>query len=93
MTVLATMIRLTLSRITHFIMFVRACRSVHARRKKYVPSRNSFMQLEKGSDRRLEVSPLELNTPNFVEAEQDRQRQQDACGKKPSVDSSIDSPV
>ncbi|KAK5943834.1 hypothetical protein PMZ80_003115 [Knufia obscura] len=79
--------------ITHFIMFVRACRSVHARRKKYVPSRNSFMQLEKGSDRRLEVSPLELNTPNFVEAEQDRQRQQDACGKKPSVDSSIDSPV
>lgn len=42
---------LMLSRVTHLIMFIRACIAVHARRKQYVPSRNSFMQLEKGTDR------------------------------------------
>ena len=84
---------LTRPRITHVVMLIRACVAIHARRKKYVPSRNSFMQLEKGSHRITEVMHLDLNTTNFVAAQQKAEEQPNAAGKKPSVDSSNDSPV
>lgn len=60
---------LTLARITHLVMFVRACLAVHAQRKRYVPSRNSFIQLRKNSDDTQIVTPLELNATTFIAAD------------------------
>lgn len=51
------------------------------------------MQLEKSSDPRIGISPFELNATNFVTAEQERQKQADVNGMKPSIDSSVDSLV
>jgi len=51
------------------------------------------MQLEKSSDPRIGIPSTELNTTNVVTAEQERQKQADVNGKKPSVDSSIDMTV
>lgn len=72
-----------LGRLTHLVMFIRASMAVHARRKKYVPSRNSWMQLEKGTDRTDSLVTLELS----LEAE----KQKEAAEKKASMDSSNNS--
>lgn len=53
--------------------------AVYLRRKQYVPSRNSFMQLEKSAAQRPQISPLDLNTITFVEAvERGSQQNSDA---------------
>lgn len=56
--------------------------AVLARRKKYVPSRNSFMRLEKGSGTNsTDTSQMQLHTTNFVEAADKRRKQGQAIAE------------
>ena len=75
---------LLLAGLTHLVMFIRASMAVYARRKKYVPSRNSWMQLEKGTDRTPSLVTLEM----ILEAEKQRK----AARKKSTSDGSAFTP-
>lgn len=75
---------LLLAGLTHLVMFVRASMAVYTRRKKYVPSRNSWMQLEKGTDRTPSLVTLELS----LEAEKQRK----TARKMSSLDGTASTP-